>query len=276
MGIPAPGEGRTCLVTGASSGIGADLARELAARGHGVALVARREDRLRALADELAASGVRVEVIPADLAELTARRALVGELADRGLAVEVLVNNAGITTQGTVAQSDPDRELALVRLDVEAVVDLCSLFVRGMVQRGRGAVLNVASTGAFQPIPGQAAYGGAKAFVLAYTRALSSELHGTGVTATTLCPGPVHTELVAAAGWDEEEAAGALPQVMWLPARDVAKAAIDGLDRGRPVVIPGAVNRLAAYAAYLTPRRVLLPLLASRHPSMRAARRDRR
>jgi short-subunit dehydrogenase len=137
------------------------------------------------------------------------------------------------------------------------------------VERGRGAELNVASTAAFQPLPGQAGYGGSKAFVLAYTRALAQELHGTGVTATTLCPGPVETEFAEAAGITEEEAGSSLPKIMWVSAADVAKAAIDGMDKGRPVVIPGLANRVGASLAHLTPRRVLLPILARQHPALK-------
>jgi short-subunit dehydrogenase len=178
------------------------------------------------------------------------------------------VNNAGFSTTGAVAASDPAREVAMVRTDVEAVVHLCSTFVPGMVERGAGAVLNVASTAAFQPLPGQAGYGGAKAFVLSYTRALGQELRGTGVTATALCPGPVETEFAEAAGFDEGQAGKALPRMMWVSAAEVAAAGVEGLDRGRDVVIPGPANRVAAGLAPFIPRRVLLPVLAKRHPAL--------
>jgi short-subunit dehydrogenase len=168
-----------------------------------------------------------------------------------------------------VHRSDPTAELNLVEVDVAAVVDLCSRFVPGMVERGRGAVLNVASTAAFQPLPGQAAYGGAKAFVLAYTQALGAELHGTGVTATALCPGPVDTAFADTAGFDEKDAQDALPSFMWLPAADVARAAVDGMERGRPVVIPGASNWVGAQLSRLAPRRLLLPILARNHPGLK-------
>jgi short-subunit dehydrogenase len=138
-----------------------------------------------------------------------------------------------------------------------------------MVERGQGAVLNVASTAAFQPLPGQAGYGGAKAFVLSYSRATRAELKGTGVTMTALCPGPVETEFAEAAGFTEEESANALPKFMWVSAADVAKAAINGLDKDRAVVIPGFSNRVGAAVAHLTPRRVLLPMLARQHPALK-------
>jgi hypothetical protein len=270
MALPAPAPDRTCIVTGASSGIGAELATQLAKLGHGVTLVARREDRLKALAEDLRGrSGARMEVLGVDLTDESARAAIPGTLAERGLSIEILVNNAGLTTMGPVASSDPAAELRMVRTDVEAVVHLCSLLVPGMVARGRGAVLNVASTAAFQPLPGQAGYGGSKAFVLAYTQALAQELHGTGVTATTLCPGPVATGFAEVAGLSDEQAGQALPKIMWLSAEAVAKAAIAGMDKGRPVVIPGLANRVGAAFARFTPRRLLLPILARQHPALK-------
>jgi hypothetical protein len=270
MPLPPAAPDRTCLITGASSGIGVEFARILAGRGYGVTLVARREEPLRKLADELTAanSSVRAEVVTADLSEQGSRRAIADRINELGLTVDVLVNNAGFTTTGPVSAAERDREVAMVRTDVEAVIDLCSTYVPEMVGRGTGAILNVASTAAFQPLPGQAGYGASKAFVLSYTRALNAELHGTGVTVTALCPGPVKTGFIEAGGFDAEAAESSLPKVMWLPAADVARAAIDGLDHGRPVVIPGAVNKLAAYGGHLTPRRLLLPLVARSHPAM--------
>jgi short-subunit dehydrogenase len=270
MALPTPKEKSTALVTGSSSGIGSEIARELAKRGHGVTLVARREDRLKALADELAhAHQVRTEVIAADLTDADSRGELPSRVEGLGLTVDILVNNAGFTTMGAVARADRARELAMVRTDVEAVVDLCTLFVPGMVTRHRGAVLNTASTAAFQPLPGQAGYGASKAFVLSYGRALGAELRGTGVSVTTLCPGPVETGFAEAAGMTDEEAGEALPKFMWVPAADVAKAAVDGLASGRPVVIPGAANRAAAGLAHLAPKALILPLLASQHPALK-------
>jgi short-subunit dehydrogenase len=169
---------------------------------------------------------------------------------------------------GPVHRSDPDRELAMVRTDVEAVVHLCSLFLPGMVERRSGSVLNVASTAAFQPLPGQAAYAASKAFVLSYSHALRGEMIGKGVTVTVLCPGPVETGFMAAAGLTDEQAAGASPAMLWVEVGDVARAAVSGLDAERAVVIPGAANRLGAAAGWLAPRRVLVPMLAKRHPAL--------
>lgn len=269
MSFPAPAADRTCLVTGASSGIGADIARLLAAKGHGVTLVARREDRLRTLADELAETGIRAEVMALDLTDEEARSGLRGEVAARGLTVDVLVNNAGFSTMGPVHTSDPAREVAMIRTDVEAVAHLCSAFLPGMVQRRCGAVLNVASTAAFQPLPGQAGYGACKAFVLSYSRALAQEVKGKGVSVTALCPGPVETGFAEAAGLSEDQATDALPKFMWVASASVAAQAVAAMEKGRAVVIPGTPNRIAAGLAHLTPRALLLPVLASRHPSLK-------
>jgi len=270
MPLPTPKENTTAVVTGASSGIGAEIARELARRGHGVTLVARREDRLKELADELVVTNkVRAEVIAADLTDADSRGELPGQIEARGLTVDILVNNAGLTTMGAVHRADRAAELAMVRTDVEAVVDLCTLFVSGMVTRERGAILNTASTAAFQPLPGQAGYGASKAFVLSYGRALGAELRGTGVAVTTLCPGPVETGFAESAGITDAEAGESLPKFMWVPAADVAKAAVEGLASGRPVVIPGVANRATAALAYLTPKALILPVLAQRHPALK-------
>jgi short-subunit dehydrogenase len=261
MTLPAPASDRTALVTGASSGIGAEIARELARRGHGVTLVARRADKLQELATELRTSGVRAEVLATDLGDRSARAALPGRVEKLGLVVDILVNNAGLSTLGTVAASDPEAEMAMI--------ELCSRFLPPMVERHRGGVLNVASTAAFQPLPGQAGYGGSKAFVLSYTRALVGELRGTGVTATTLCPGPVHTGFGEAAGFDQAESEAALPAILWETAEAVARCGVDGLAKGRPVAIPGQANRVAAMFAHLAPKQLLVPMLASRHPGLK-------
>ncbi|MDX6277037.1 MAG: uncharacterized protein QOJ72_1165 [Nocardioidaceae bacterium] len=265
MPLPVPGPDRTAVVTGASSGIGAMIARELSRRGHHVTLVARSADKLEALATEL----VNADVIALDLADRAGRAALPERVAERGRIIDILVNNAGLSTLGAVSDSDPEAEINMIEVDVVAVADLCSRILPGMVQRGRGAVLNVASTAAFQPLPGQAGYGASKAFVLSYTQSLAGELRGTGVTATTLCPGPVHTGFGERAGFSDEEAEAALPAVMWVTAEDVAKSAVDGMAKGRLVVIPGRVNRVAAALSQVTPRSLLVPILAKGHPGLK-------
>jgi short-subunit dehydrogenase len=154
-------------------------------------------------------------------------------------------------------------------VDVSAVVDLCSRFVPGMVERGRGAVLNVASVGAFGPVPGQATYGAAKGFVLSYTDAISEELRGTGVTAATLCPGPVRTGFGEGVGIPDEEAEKSLPKFLWKEPGDVARIAVDGLASGKRVIVPGAPNRIASILNHHLPRRLLLPMVARNHPGMK-------
>ncbi len=266
MSLPSPGPDRAAVVTGASSGIGAEIARELVRRGHQVVLVARSADKLAALAAEL---GDNAHVLPADLADRSVRAALLGRIGELGLTPDVLVNNAGLSTLGPVAKSDPDAEMNMIEVDVVAVADLCSRFLPGMVERGRGALLNVASTAAFQPLPGQAGYGAGKAFVLSYTQSLAGELRGTGVSATALCPGPVDTGFGETAGFDKDDAEAALPSFMWVSAPAVAKAAVDGLAKGRLVVIPGAANRVGSVLAQVAPRSLLLPILSRQHPGLK-------
>jgi short-subunit dehydrogenase len=266
MALPPPGDDRAAIVTGASSGIGEQFAGILSRCGYRVVLVARSAERLEALAARL---GPQAHPLPADLADRTERAGLPGRVADLGLVPDILINNAGFSTLGLVAKSVPEQEVNLVEVDVAAVVDLCSRFLPGMVDRHRGAVLNVASIAAFGPLPGQAAYGAAKAFVLSYTHSLRAELRGTGVTATALCPGPVDTGFGEAAGFSKEEAESALPRVMWIAADRVAQAGIDGLAAGRAVVVPGHVNRVAAALFRVAPPELLSPLLARGHPAMK-------
>jgi len=210
--LPDPAPDRAVVVTGASSGIGAEIARELHRRGHQVVLVAPSADRLEALAAELGEGRARPAV---DLSDRPSRAVVLDRVAELGCTPNILVNNAGLSTVGPVAASDPDAEMNVIEVDLAAVADLCSRFLPGMIERGRGAVLNVASTAAFQPVPGQAAYGAGKAFVLSYTHSLAAELRGSGVTATALCPGPVHTRFGATAGFARNEAETALPSFMW-------------------------------------------------------------
>jgi short-subunit dehydrogenase len=269
MSLPSPTAGGTAIVTGASSGIGEAIARELARRGHRVTLVARRVDRLEALAAEVEDRGGRADVLAMDLSDRAARSTLPEKIAELGLVPDILINNAGFSTLGPVARSDPVAEMAMIEVDVVAVADLCSRFLPGMVERHRGAVLNVASTAAFQPLPGQAGYGAGKAFVLSYSESLSGELRGTGVTVSVLCPGPVDTGFGARAGFAKEDADAALPAFMWETADAVAKVGIDALDRGRTVAIPGTANRVAARIGHLAPHRLLIPVLARNHPGLR-------
>jgi uncharacterized protein len=259
--FPAPGDDRAAVVTGASSGIGEAIALELARRGYQLVLVARRTDRLYSLASSLSSKS---HVLPADLSSRTDRAALPERVAALGLEPDILINNAGLSVSAAVAKSVPEEQLNLVEVDVVAVVDLCSRFLPGMVERGRGAVLNVSSLAGFSPTPGQAAYGAAKAFVLSYTDSLRSELRGTGVVATALCPGPVATGLDDVAGFGAGERAAVLPSFMWKSAEEVARAGIDGLAADKARVVPGQANRLVAALCRVAPQERLLPLLARR------------
>jgi uncharacterized protein len=268
VALPTPSPASTAVVTGASSGIGAAIARELADRGHGVTLVARRENRLRELADELAGR-VRVEVIACDVADSAARAGLFDEVGRRGLTADILVNNAGIGTIGAVTNASVDDEIAQVRVNVEAVIDLTTRAVQQMVPRGRGAILNVGSTAGYHPFPGQAGYAATKAFVITYTEGLRGELTGTGVTVALLNPGPVRTEFLKSAGMDERTFADAFPKFLWTPARDVARSGIDALDGDRGTVIPGLPSQLSTRLFQFMPRRLLLPLLKNQHPGLK-------
>lgn len=254
------------LVTGASSGIGAAIARDLHRRGHHVVLVARRAELLDALAAEL---GTRASVLAADLSRREDRAGLPGRVAGLGLSVEALVNNAGLATIGPQSAAEPGAELNVIEVDVAAVVDLCTRFLPTMVARRRGAVLNVASVGAFGPLPGQAVYGAAKAFVLSYTHALRAELRGSGVSATALCPGPVHTGFGDAAGFATADAEKLLPKPLWVGVEEVARAGVAGMLAGTAVVIPGRLNRVAAALYHLAPRGAIGAALARSHPGLR-------
>jgi short-subunit dehydrogenase len=247
------------LITGASSGIGEAIARLLAERGHGVVLVARREERLRTLATELHDEhGVRAEAIGTDLVKRSGRAQLAERVAAFGLDVEILVNNAGFGGSGTVHRSDPAHLAQMVRLNCEALVELQARYTPPMAERGQGAVINIASTAAFQPIPGTATYAGTKAFVLALSEATHSELSGKGVTVTAVCPGPVKTEFAEAAGLGD--ANERLPGFIWTDVDDVAREAVEGTDRGNRVVVPGIMNRAGALLGQHSPRTLVLPL----------------
>jgi short-subunit dehydrogenase len=264
MSIPVPGPHSTAVVTGASSGIGAEIARILAKAGHHVTLVARTTAKLEELAADIGDS----TVITCDLGDRSARADLADQLERGDRAVDVLINNAGFGTTGPVSRADVHDELHMIDVNVAAVTDLATRFIPGMVRRGRGAVLNVASTAAFQPLPGQACYAATKAFVLSYSQALAAEVGGSGVTVTALCPGPVQTGFGVRSGLTDQEAAAALPKILWVEAGQVARQAVAALEAGRPVVVPGAANRATGFLARHTPRRVLLPILVKEHPKL--------
>ena len=264
MALPPPSPTSTCLVTGASSGIGEAIARELAKRGHGVTLVARREDRLTKLADELKPSGMRVEVIACDVSDPDARQRMIDAIAQRGLDVEVLVNNAGYGSGGPFHELDKEKEVQMVRTNCEAVLHLCAEYVPQMVERGRGAILNLGSTAGEQPLPRQATYSATKAFVNTFSDALYGELGGTGVSVTSARPGPVTTEFGDVASISDE--LFSLPDVAIKTAEEVAEACVKAMERGKRTVGPGAVAAFSTIGGRLMPRSVLVPFLRRMYP----------
>jgi uncharacterized protein len=258
MALPEPSQQSIAIVTGASSGIGRELARGLARRGHNVGLVARRRERLEELAGELS-KDVRAEVLEADLEDAAARDDLVRRVGALGLTVEVLCNNAGYGTYGDFVELDRERELAMTRANCEAPVDLAGRWLPGMVERGRGAILNTVSTAGFQPLPGNATYSASKAYMLTWTEAVHTEVAKSGVTITALCPGPVKTEFQDVS--DAHDFAGKLPKPLWVAPEKVAERGLRGLEKGKRVVVPGVGNRAGGAMARLTPRPVLLRVM---------------
>ena len=240
------------LVTGASRGIGAAFARALAERGHDLVLTARSTDALEGLAAELHDRyRVEVRVEPADLAVEGCGLELAHRLTAAGIAIDVLVNNAGIATHGRLERIDAADDHRLTMINVVAVVDLCHGLLPGMVDRNHGLIINVASLGGFQPAPFLAAYAASKAFVLSFTEALASELEGSAVHATVLCPGPVPTSFFDGLG-STKTAVG-----QRLDARQVVEIALRRAGRGDRVIVPGRLNALAAQAARILPRRTI-------------------
>jgi short-subunit dehydrogenase len=240
---------RWAVVTGASSGIGAAFARALAARGERLVLVARREDRLRALAQELGGEE-KALVLPADLARPEACARLADELARRGVEVDLLVNNAGVGHSSAVHEQPLERMLGMIDLNVRAAVELTRRVLPGMVERQRGRIVNVVSTSAFQPIPFLAVYAASKAFLLSFTEALADELAGTGVRVQALCPGLTESEFQQVAGTD----AVAFARTPAMTPEAVAARSLEALDQGALRVVPGLANRLVIATQSLLPR----------------------
>ena len=241
------------LITGASAGIGAELAREFARNGHQLTLVARRRAKLAGIAAELEREHyVDVKTIVQDLAKPTGPAAVV-KAALAGGPIGILVNNAGVIDVGPFAASHTDTLVNLVNLNVRALTELTSLLLPGMVERGFGRILNVASLAAFQPVPSMAAYAASKAYVLALTEALSEELKGSGVTVTALCPGITDTDMASEIQAGSATAAKLPKQLVSDPA-DVAAEGYKALMAGRVVLVPGLPNQLTAAWSQVTPR----------------------
>lgn len=234
------------LITGASSGLGVDFARQLSAQGHRLVLAARRKDRLDALACELG----NARAVAVDLSEPGAATRLMADLTANGEVVDTLINNAGFGLWGRFETLDPARLREMINLNCGTLTELCAAIVPGMIERKTGAILNVASTGAFQPGPGIAVYFATKAFVLSFSEALHEELKRHGIKVSALCPGPTSTEFGEVAGFKSNGAVDA----MTARSAPVVELGLAGLRSNRAVVIPGLANKLGAQAHRLLPR----------------------
>jgi len=253
VSLPKPDTRTTVVITGASSGIGAELARGLARRGFPLLLVARRRERLDDLANEVGKEySVAVEVLPLDLSDGRARATLADRL--RGEPIAGLCNSAGFGTSGVFYTLPIERESQEVTLNVLALTELTHAALPGMVERGAGAVMNIASIAGFQPLPYMAVYSATKAYVQTFSEAVHEELHGTGVSVTVLCPGPVPTEWAEIANAERFS----IPIAQVSP-RDVAEAAIGGMLTGKRSVVPGIVPKVVSTGGRFAPRSLLLP-----------------
>lgn len=240
------------LITGASGGLGADFARLAAADGNDLVLVARSKDALEALAAELrGARGVRTEVIAEDLSDPASIPRLVGALAEKNIAVDALVNNAGFGNLDAFASTDPETIRGMLRLNVEAATMLARALLPGMLARGRGRILNVASTAAFLPGPLMAVYYASKAYVLHWSLALSDEARGTGVTVTCLCPGPTRTGFQKSAKMNRS---AMFTSLSVMASAEVARIGYRAMLAGRPLATAGMRNRVAVFLIRFLPR----------------------
>ncbi|WP_460353280.1 SDR family NAD(P)-dependent oxidoreductase [Mycobacterium sp. ZZG] len=254
MSLAQPSPGTTVVITGASSGIGEHIARGLARRGHHLTLIARRRDRLDALADELrSVRSISVEVLPLDLNAESGRAEAVERL--RAGSVAGLVNSAGFGTNGLLQHLPPERERDQVIVNVLALTELTHAALPEMIRRGSGAVLNIGSIAGFQPLPGAAVYSATKAYVQTFSEAVHEGLHGTGVSCSALCPGPVPTEWWEIAG--ERPPGGKVA----VSVEDVAEAGIAAMREGKRLVVPGLMPKLTGLGGRFTPRALLLPAL---------------
>jgi short-subunit dehydrogenase len=256
------------LITGASAGIGVALARVFSRQGYELALVARREDRLQDLADEIAATGARPPIIIAcDLSMPNTARQISDILASQGVEPQFVVNNAGFGLVGQATARDRDEQLQMIDLNVRALTELSLLFVDSLA-RHRGGLLNVGSIAGFLPGPGMAVYYATKAYVLSFTEALHSELAPRGIKVAVLCPGPVPTEFAARAGINDPSMA---PNLLTKSADYVAEAGYRGLMEGRRTIVPGFINKLVTVLIRLFPRPLLLKVVSSRQRRRRSA-----
>lgn len=251
--------GETVLITGASSGIGLELAKLFAAHGSQLVLIARTQEKLAALADELRRQHrVDVRVLAKDLSDPAAPEQIVAELQAAGVQVDVLVNNAGFGAKGSFASLDARLQLDMIQVNVRAPTQLARLLLPGMLERRRGGILNVASTAAFQPGPNLAVYYATKAYLLAFSEAVAEEVRNRNVTVCCLAPGPTETNFAATAGMEKT-----LLFRMGVPgARQVAETGYRAFRRGRTLIVPGWRNRFGTLAVRLLPRIVIRKITA--------------
>jgi hypothetical protein len=255
------------LITGASAGIGAALARLMAAEGHDLVLTARRKERLEQVAKEARARGVLAQVWPEDLADPASPRRLYQRAKAEGVAIDILVNNAGFGALGRFGEIALERQLEMIAVNVTSLTALTHLFLQDMHARGRGRIMNVASMAGFQPGPFLAVYYATKGYDYLFTEALAEELKGSGVTASCLFPGVTATEWQAVAGIDGSR----LGRMHGMSAEAVARIAYDGMMAGQRTIIPGLHNKASALAVKFMPRRLLTQIIG-RIQSQRSAR----
>jgi len=247
--------GTFALVTGASSGLGEEFARQLAHRGCNLVLSGRSREKLETLAGDLARiNGVATRVVTADLAQPGGAEQLALIVDDLGVTIDHVINNAGFGSAGNFAESDAHRQTTMVRVNCESVICLSAHFLPGMVKRNRGGIINVGSTAAYQPTPFMATYGASKAFVVSFSAALASELEKSDVRVLACCPGPVPTGFQAAAGMPE----GSILNFAKLEPNDVVQSTLDAYAAGRVVYVPGAVNSMQATLSKMLPRAVVV------------------
>jgi short-subunit dehydrogenase len=251
-------DGCRALITGASAGIGCEFARQLADRASALVLVARREQRLEELRTELIARHphLRIETCKMDLAEHSTIDQLTEWLGELGLPIDLLVNNAGLGDIGSFATSDPGRTEMMLEVNVVALTRLARAFLPAMIERGHGGILNVSSSASFLPIPNFAVYAATKAYVTSFSEALRTELHGTGVHVSALCPGPVRTEFSEVAR-REGSRAQSEPEIAYVSVEAVVAEALKGIEKNRPIVIPGALMKFGMSLVRLIPLPVL-------------------
>jgi short-subunit dehydrogenase len=259
-------QGCTALITGASSGLGAEFARQLAPRAACLILVARRTERLETLKAELARPGLTIHCLGADLSEDASSEELLRKVAATGEKVSLLINNAGLGDHGFFEESEWWRVKAMLEVNIKALTKLSHALTPSMVKAGRGAILNVSSIASLLPVPKMAVYAATKAYVSSFSEGLRAELRGTGVSVTALCPGPVNTEFYALA---ERPNAGEVmhtPEFFKVPAAQVVREGLDALERDRARIIPGPLVWAVMTLAALVPLFILRQFLAQRRP----------